>query len=552
MVRLVVTAAAFAVLFAGGQALGASTGPLPPREAQAPFVGKAPVGPVVHARPAGDAAAISRGLRKAVTAGRLTRAEAAEHRRAVGRARAVLANLSGSRYTVLARVLGLVRRQAGAYNRPRALALFTMLRENADYLARRALPADDTDVVGRDGIVYRVGWGYGLVFHPLANVIELNRLLNVGNWSKAARLAGSLSARAVPVGRGSVWEYYLPYRGGSPPWTSGMVQAIGAQAFARTAKLIRAPDFLTVAARAYRAIPGRLVRQVSSGPWIRHYSFSNLVVLNAQLQSALSLRVYGRLMPDGNARDLADRFEASSAALLPAFDTGYWSNYSPRNEAPLEYHLYHVQLTDYMDRRFGDPGWREAHNRFDRYTREPPVFRAGDSGPAIYPWPRDGFRDSARIRFWVSKISGVTVTVGGRQRSLGLERKGWHSFAWAPGRRAPGRYQPVVRAVDLAGNQGSAPLRAITIAVDRDPPKLTVDVARRRMTWRAVDPTTPWIQMRVRLERGGVERTLELGRRPHAGSVVLRVPRGNWNAVLVAADSSGNRTRVPLGVLPAR
>jgi D-glucuronyl C5-epimerase-like protein len=549
VVRCTLVIALLAALFAV-EAAGAQ--PLVPPDPAPPLVGRAPIAPLVHARPVDDAAAISRGLRRAVAAGRLTRAEANEHRAVVTRARAVLATLRGSRRTVLARVLRQVAIHAGMYNRPRALALFSTLAENARWLARRGLPPNETDVVGASGVVYRVGWGYGLQFHPLANVIALNQHLYAERRQRSLDLASALAARAVPTPRGgAVWEYYFPYGGGRPPWTSGMAQAVGAQALARTGRRLTAPLFFAAARRAFVPIPGRLVRQVSTGPWVRLYSFSDLAVLNAHLQAALSVRDYGRIVNDGEAIALADRLEDSARGLLPRFDTGYWTNYSPGNEAPLEYHLYHVDLARFLALRTSLAEWSDAHARFDRYTREPPVFRPGPGRPAFYPWPVDGFRDSTRIALWVSKISRVTIGVGGARLSLGVVRKGWHSVTWRPGRRRPGTYRPVVAAVDLAGNRGGAELRPITIEVDRTPPEVTASVKRRRLSWRAVDPTTPWLRMTVVLTRPGARERLVLGRRPLVGSLRLRVPRGSWEGVLVVADSSGNRARVSLGPVPS-
>ena len=546
MVRRAAVLAALAALFPAVPAGATPPGPLPP------LVAKAPVAPLVHARPGDDAAAIRRGLTRAVAGGRLSGAESREYRAIVTRAVGVLGNVSGSRRTVLARVLNLVRRQAGAFTRPRALALFSMLDENTRYLARRGLPPNETDVVGRGGVVYRVGWGYGLQFHPLGNVAALNAHLYANRTRQARALASALAARAVPNARGgAVWEYYFPYGGGSPPWTSGMAQALGAQAFARSGERLNAPDLFAVARRAYAAIPGRLVRSVSTGPWVRLYSFNGMVVLNAQLQSFLSIRDYSRIVNDGGAEAFASRLETSSRGLLPRFDTGYWSNYTPGSEAPVKYHRYHVELLHFMAARTGLDLWAKARDRFARYTREPPVFKLGNATPAFYPWPKDGFRDQTRLTFWLSKISSVAVTVGGRRYGLGTRRHGWHTFAWGPGRTAARTYQPTVSAVDLAGNRGGAKLRPITVAVDRTAPAVTASVQGRRLAWRASDPTTPWLRMWVVVTRGDERRRLELGRRRLSGSLILAVPRGTWQGVLFVADTSGNRTRVPLGPVPA-
>jgi hypothetical protein len=547
VLRCVTTFTALAALFLVDSSAASSRAGSPQEAAKA-----AAEVPLPHARPAGDAAAISRGLARAVRAGRLSRAEANEYRGVVRRTRVVLGSLRGSRRTILARVLDQVSWFAAAYNRPRALSLFSMLGVNARYLARRPVPRDGTDVRGPGGIIYRAGWGYGLQFHPLGNAIELNRKVTFGTRQGAIDHASALAARLVPKQRGADWEYYVPYAGGSPPWSSGMAQAVGAQGLARAGRRFTAPDFFPSARRAYNAIPGRLVRRVSTGPWIRLYGFSGLVVLNAQLQSVLSIANYARTVDDVAALGFADTLEDSARALYPrAFDTGYWSNYSPGNEAPLKYHLYHVQLARRLAEETNADFWAQAATRLARYTREPPQFRSGAPGPTLYPRPAEGFRDRARIAVWISKSSSAVVRVGGTRFSLSVRRKGWYRLVWSPGARRPGIYRPVVSAVDRAGNRGSARLAPIRIAVDREPPKLTARLEGRRLIWRAVDPGTPWLRMTVLFRRPGETRKQSLGRRPLSGSARLAYPPSRWLVILFAMDSSGNRARLEVNPSPA-
>lgn len=501
------------------------------------------------ASPKTDARAVNAGLDRAVAAGRITTKEAAAHRSVLRSARGAIQRLPSSRAATLARVLHLVALRAQGFSRPRALALFGMLETNAVYLSHHGVPPDATDVIGRDGVLYRAGWGYGLQFHPLGNVTKLNLLLIEEKRNKALRLAKSLARRLVPRKSGAVLEYYFPYAGGRPPWTSGMAQAVAAQAFARTGRRLGVPSYFVPARRAYLSVP-RLTRLIDVGVWIRHYSFSSIVVLNAQLQSAISLVDYGRILLDPGAVGLGDRLEDSGRAALGRFDTGAWTNYTPGNEAPLNYHLFHVRLAKLLAAKTNLEFWADAHARFDRYTHEPPRFRSGTAVPTLFPWPADGFRDSAWIRFSVSKISSVRVSVAGRTWALGQRRRGWYSVLWRPGHRAPRVYRPRVTAVDLAGNRGTTLLRGIRIAVDTTAPVVTAHVEGRVLHWTAVDKTTPWVRLRLRLERKGTVRRIDLGRRPLSGSLRLNLPRGRHQAVLTVFDSTGNRARVSLGAIP--
>jgi hypothetical protein len=502
-----------------------------------------------EASPATDGRAIVKGLRASVASGRLTGAEAARHRLTLRRARVVLKLLPGTRASNLAAVLHDVAVQSRRYNRPRAVALFGMLETNAEYLGLHALPPSGKDVFDGEGVVYRSFPGHGLQFHPLGNFGHLNGLWMADRDEDAGILAHALLERAIPAsGARLLWEYYFHFGGGRPPWRSGMSQSVAAQALARVGERLADRGLLTAAKRAYRSVPAGLMMQLSAGPWIRHYSFSGLVVLNAHLQAALSLGDYAEISADPDAAALALRMRETAAAMIPRFDTGYWTHYSLGRESPLRYHLYVIQILRRLALRTGEEFWRTTAVRFDRYTHEPPLFRVAPLPAVLYPRPVDGFRDVARIRFWVSKISKVTLRLGGEPRTLWLSH-GWHTLYWNPGRRKPGVYTGILTAVDLAGNVGRQTLDPIEIKVDREPPEITATVTRTRLTWEAKDPETPWIRLTLHLRRGATHKALSLGVRPLSGRARIEVPRGTWRVTLVAADSSGNRVWRRLGEL---
>jgi hypothetical protein len=463
----------------------------------------------------------------------------------------VLTLLPGARARELGGVLHDVALQWRRYTRPRALALFSMLDANADFLGVNNIPAPRSDIVAGDGVVYRLFSGHGFQFHPLGNFAALNDHVARGRDEEAARLAASLAARAVPRGRAKVWEYYFLFGGGRPPWTSGMAQAVAAQALARAGSRLSNRSLTGAATSAYRAVPLDLLLGLAAGPWIQHYSFSRLVVLNAHLQSLLSIWEYATLAADAGASALGGRMEGSAKAMFPRFDTGYWSRYSLGSDSSLHYHEYVVSLLRTLARRSGDDFWAQKAARFQLYLEQPPLFKAASAGTTLYPLPAEGFRDQARIAYWVSKPSTVGLTVGG-QRFSGAVSGGWHRFVWRPGRRPPGRYVVRISAVDLAGNRAAADLTTVEIKRDTEPPQLSATLRARRVTWRAVDGATPWLRLALVLERPDGRKRVELGRRALSGSLVLERPQLRWEATLVAADSSGNRARVPLGPFGGR
>jgi hypothetical protein len=379
------------------------------------------------------------GIAHAVQVEWMTPDDAAAYKAILGRASSTWRKLPGSRSTNLAAVLHDVARQWKAYIAPRALALFSMLDTNARYLGSDPMPPDGADILDADGVVYRAFAGHGLQFHPLGNFARLNRLLAHDQGTDAAWLAAALISRAVPRTGALTWEYYFPFGGGWPPWTSGMVQAVAARAFA-------ADGDYDVARKAYLALP-RLIFPLSGGAWIRLYSFSNMAVLNAQLQSVLSLADYAQLNQDPSAATLADRLLTTADGLFDSFDTGAWSLYSLGGaESTLNYHVFDLNLLKRIAASTQSPIWAARAGRFEQYTTEPPVLTAsGPSRPV-----RKG--KEARISISVSKISRVSVTIAGSTSSLTLSR-GSHSFYWSARGRRPGRYPVRLSAVDLAGNK---------------------------------------------------------------------------------------------------
>ena len=76
-----------------------------------------------------------------------------------------------------------------------------------------------------------------------------------------------------------------------------------------------------------------------------------MAVLNAQLQSIVSLAEYARTTKDTEAQRYVERLSTAARTLLPEFDTGCWSRYSlGGSPASDSYHRYHV----FLDRLFAE------------------------------------------------------------------------------------------------------------------------------------------------------------------------------------------------------
>ena len=323
----------------------------------------------VAERAAADAAVADGGLAGAVAAGRLSQAAASRYGEIVANAVAALSALRPGRSATVGAVLHDIAAQADSYDRPRALALFAALAANVEYLAAEPLPEGRLDIEDGDGVVYRYFAGHGFQFHPLANFARLNGLVRAEEGEAARRLAEALIARGVPSGGAVVWEYYFPFQG-PPRWTSGLAQAAGAQALARSGAQLGDPKLAERARAAYRAIPAALLRRLADGLWIREYGFADTAILNAQLQSIVSLSEYVDLTGDEDARAVVEEMTAAARALLPRFDTGCWSRYSlDGSPASTSYHTYHVSLLRQLARRTGEALWSETAARWKGYLR---------------------------------------------------------------------------------------------------------------------------------------------------------------------------------------
>src|SRR6266566_2320643 len=317
-----------------------------------------------------DLALINKGIDRAVATNRINSTEAAEFRDDASAAAGVLPKLPSSRYKNLAAVVHQVAGFWKGYDSPRGLTLFAMLGFNTRWFASHWDQKAGKDVFdASDGIWYRAFPGIGFQFHPLENFGKLNNFVAQKNTTRAEQLAQSLLERSVVRSGGLAWEYYFRFEGGQPPWISGMAQAVA---------------------------------------WIRLYAFNNDTVLNAQLQTIVSLQDYAGRTGDQAATNLAAQLQAAAVGMLPRFDTGYWSLYSLGGaEAPLDYHQYVVRLLGILSKRTLDPTLTTYAQRFGNDLRQPPVVKEGAAPGAIYPWPQDGYRDYARYVFWVSKRSTV-------------------------------------------------------------------------------------------------------------------------------------------------
>jgi hypothetical protein len=216
------------------------------------------------------------------------------------------------------------------------------------------------------GIVYR-RYAVGYRFNPLLSFANLNRQVSDRNRMGARRLADALLARGIRRGGALYWEYDFSFGGGPAPWTSGFTQIVAAQALARAAVLLHDPSLLRAANTSFAALGHGLLLHVGRGVWVREYGFTRQVILNAQLQSILSVESYAQTSLSPFAAALAVDLERTTRRLLPRFDLGCWARYQLGGvAADAHYEAYHVELLRRIATTHVEPIWRKTYLRWKR------------------------------------------------------------------------------------------------------------------------------------------------------------------------------------------
>jgi hypothetical protein len=396
----------------------------------------------------------------------------------------------------------------------------------------RAYLAGPREVRAWSGVVYRRYGAHGYQFQPLASFGRVNALIDAGKRRRARLLARALVARGVRVGSHLYWEYSFGMYGARPRWTSGLTQAVAAQALARI-------GLMSDARRAFAVLTPKLLMRLPEGPWVRLYSFSNTIVLNAQLQALLSLRQYAALAHDPRARELTGRLAQSSRMLLPRFDTGWWSRYElSGGNAPIDYHRYATSLLWKLSRTLGGGVWARQAERFRADWREPPVLSVRPPRRPVYLLS-SGRHSQVSLVFTISKPAVLTVRVSDVSVTA-WRAAGRHVLLWRPGAHTRPTVTATISAVDYAGNRGSASTRAIQVRRDTTPPIVEAQLIGNALFWRARDRLSRHLRG-VLLEPGRTE----LGDLQPSGmrSVRLGAAPPAW---LLVADGSGNTKRVRL------
>jgi hypothetical protein len=283
----------------------------------------------------------------------------------------------------------------GALNGGRMPALFLQLRRNTEFWKREPrIKVADRVSFGRDPLLYQHYEGLGLQIQPLGNAGFANGLWNecqerpkdCRRNKLQALLSSMLRVRSWRAGA-RTWEYWFPFSGAYPPWTSGMATATAMQALARGAVFFAEPRFMIAASKALptfrKSSPAGVRARSGRGNHYLLYSFApGLRVLNAFLQTLTGLYDYAKLNEDDAARTLFRAGDRAMRRELPRYDDGDWSLYSLGGaEATKSYHALVVQFLGNLCERTKARIYCRTARRFERYLNR--------RGGAPQPAPRD-------------------------------------------------------------------------------------------------------------------------------------------------------------------
>lgn len=308
----------------------------------------------------------------------------------------------------------------GELTKARLHPVFLTLEVNADWFAENG-PARYGARRTFEGspVQWQYYSGHGWQIQPLANWGTVNGLLDRRRNAAAARHATALIELSVGFEGYRRYEYYFPFSGGPPPWTSAMPNASAMYAFARLWQRTEDQQWLD---RSHELLPlfemappaGVRLGTPSGAHYLLYSQNPDLLVGNGFASVLVSLYDYVGVTGDGRARSLLDAGLAEAAASFPAFDTGAWSLYhrtpaGDGREADLHYHQFFSFLLRRLCKRLGTDPYCALGTRLKEYESQP-VALTGLGGRVA--------RGVLRVGFDASKIGRATVRVRDGERVI--------------------------------------------------------------------------------------------------------------------------------------
>jgi hypothetical protein len=391
-------------------------------------------------------------------------------------AKSSLGKLSGTRREELGAVLANVQAmaKAGELTPSRLPALFLTLERNRQWWTTEPLLGSDARVsFPASRIVWEHYPGQGIEIQWLATFGEANGYYLSGHENANLR---QLLAEVIPLATqragGIAWEYMFPFDGGAPPWTSGLSQGTALQVLARAWSRFKEPADLTAAQQAlgiFKAPPPQGVRVTTpAGAMYAEYTYApGDRILNGFIQSLVGLYDYTAITKDPLGQSLFEAGDAEARAIVPSYDTGFWSLYDQFGESDLNYHELLTEFLQHLCERTrkgppiapsttpaapiaGDQIYCTIAQRFTADLTTPPAIALLSK-----TLPADA---RAGVQLSLSKVATVSLTVRHGASVV------WHNTATVEGGKPKllwitpakgGSFSVTLTATDLAGNVAS-------------------------------------------------------------------------------------------------
>jgi hypothetical protein len=370
---------------------------------------------------------------------------------------AVEKRLRGTRRAELAAVTSTIHDIAAAHqlNASRLPAVFATLAAHVQWWPHGPLLSSGQRVeFAGSQLVWQYYPGAGIQLQVLGSFGKADGLYTAGpaDYPAMEQLLSEIIPLASRRAGGLAWEYYFPFDGGAPPWTSAMSQATGLEALTRAYEATGNAYYLQVATQALPIFgvrpPAGVAVPTRAGTRFIQYTFTpQTKIINAFLQTLIGLYDFARVSGNQGAAKLFAAGNAEAMAEVPSFDTGAWSLYQPGIEDDLSYHQLVTGFLSQLCSVVGAPVYCTTAQHFQTYETTPPVL-SQLTGKATAKRP-------LALRFRLSKYShvGVVVSQGGHQvfATSASFPYGVDRFS-APAIPKPGAYSVVLAATDLAGN----------------------------------------------------------------------------------------------------
>ncbi|RDD53052.1 MAG: hypothetical protein BA066_06480, partial [Candidatus Korarchaeota archaeon NZ13-K] len=225
-------------------------------------------------------------------------------------------------------------------------------------------------------LVYVTGQGFNV--HPInAMNLATEAILYRGDWEEFRGIMEWMLRYMERKGNASFLNFYFAWERASIPWNSSLSQGVAAGYYAVACVRFGDPRYCEAARSLVNSflIPqeeGGFVIETAYGPFYLEYSNSpDDLVLNGFMLSLKGLAIYDSLIGDGVSRRVLSEGIRTLRGILPYYERGNWSLYSPKHGRATEtYHRLHIRLLYFLGMWLGDGELLGYALRWDRYLTD--------------------------------------------------------------------------------------------------------------------------------------------------------------------------------------